>query len=47
MKEAESASKMPVITYHLTHHIPEDMDNCLQTGTSTQIYRSQETADSL
>jgi len=45
MKEAASSSKMPVITYQLTHHIPEDMDSCLQTGTSTQIYRPQGTAD--
>lgn len=44
-KEAASFSKMPAITYHLTHHIPEDMD-CLQTGTSIQIYRPQGTADS-
>ena len=46
MKEAANSSKMPVITYHLTHHIPEGMDDCLQTGTSTQIYRPQGRADS-
>lgn len=45
MEKAASSSKMPVTIYHLTHHMPEDM-NFLQTVTSTQVYRPQGIANS-